>query len=88
MLDGEPPYMKETPLEAMYLISQKGKPASKTKDLSTDLRDFLDKCLDVNVDKRASADALLKHRFLNKAKDVSCLVPNIKATHQKKKGAI
>ena len=29
MLDGQPPYMNETPMKAMYIISKKGKPKPK-----------------------------------------------------------
>ena len=29
MLDGQPPYMNETPMKAMYIISKKGKPRPK-----------------------------------------------------------
>ena len=29
MLDGNPPYMDKTPMQAMYIISKKGKPRPK-----------------------------------------------------------
>nr|XP_053634853.1 serine/threonine-protein kinase PAK 1-like [Cherax quadricarinatus] len=61
MLDGEPPYMKEDPVRALYLITTNGKPEIKQRErLSLFFKDFLDKCLEVDVVKRPSATQLLK----------------------------
>ena len=35
MLDGQPPYMNETPMKAMYIISKKGKPRPKVRTYET-----------------------------------------------------
>ncbi|XP_017490210.1 PREDICTED: serine/threonine-protein kinase PAK 1-like [Rhagoletis zephyria] len=79
MIEGEPPYINETPLKALYLIASNGKPEVKNKTgISAELADFLDKCLMIDVETRSSAEELLTHEFLNKAEDLSTIVPLIK----------
>ncbi|CDW54820.1 serine:threonine protein kinase PAK 1 [Trichuris trichiura] len=85
MLDGEPPYLNEAPLKALYLIAQNGKPEIKQQQsLSMLFSDFLDRCLCVDVDERATAAELLQHPFLQCAAPLSRLVPYIKAVKQLK----
>ena len=80
MIEGEPPYLNETPLRALYLIATNGKPEVKEKEkLSHDLLDFLDRCLEVDINKRATATELLKHPFVRKAEDLKSLEQNIRA---------
>ena len=80
MIDGEPPYLNESPLRALYLIASNGKPQVKeVAKLSSDLKSFLDQSLEVDVDRRASASELLSHSLLSKASDLSSLRDNILA---------
>jgi p21-activated kinase 1 len=83
MLEGEPPYLNEAPLRALYLIAANGCPKIKNiEKLSESFRDFIKCCLDVEVDKRATANELLKHPFLEKCSDLSTLTPLIKESRR------
>ncbi|ODM96137.1 Serine/threonine-protein kinase PAK 2 [Orchesella cincta] len=79
MIAGEPPYMREDPIRALYLIATNGKPEIPEWDkLSPDFQHFIDRCLEVSVEKRFSAAGLLSHPFLlNLAGDTRSLVPLI-----------
>ncbi|CAL8136516.1 unnamed protein product [Orchesella dallaii] len=79
MIAGDPPYMREDPIRALYLIATNGKPEIPEWDkLSPEFQQFIDGCLEVNVEARFSAEELLRHPFLMKAGDTRCLIPLIK----------
>ncbi|CAB4253552.1 similar to Saccharomyces cerevisiae YOL113W SKM1 Member of the PAK family of serine/threonine protein kinases with similarity to Ste20p and Cla4p [Maudiozyma barnettii] len=68
MLEGEPPYLNEDPLKALYLIATNGTPKLKYPEtLSLDIKRFLSVCLCVDVRYRASTEELLHHNFFNMA---------------------
>lgn len=61
MIEGEPPYLTESPLRALWLIATNGTPQIKNQhELSPLFRDFLYFALKVDPEKRASAHDLLR----------------------------
>ncbi|KAM9443431.1 serine/threonine-protein kinase PAK 1 isoform 2-T7 [Salvelinus alpinus] len=83
MVEGEPPYLNENPLRALYLIATNGTPELQNPEkLSSVFRDFLNCCLEMDVEKRGSANDLLQHQFLKVAKPLSSLTPLIQAAKE------
>ncbi|RKP32995.1 Pkinase-domain-containing protein [Metschnikowia bicuspidata] len=77
MIEGEPPYLNEEPLKALFLIATNGTPKLKKPELlSNSIKKFLLICLCVDVRFRASTDELLQHSFIQyKSGDRSELAP-------------
>lgn len=81
MIDGEPPYMDQDPIKALYLIATLGSPEIKNpQELSPQLRDFLNVCLKLKPEERATAIDLLEHEFLRGSlasnDEIKKLLPN------------
>lgn len=76
MIEGEPPYLNEEPLKALYLIATNGTPKLKRPEsLLNCIKKFLSICLCVDVRYRASTDELLVHEFVHHTSDISELAP-------------
>lgn len=76
MVDGEPPFFNEPPLQAMRRI--RDMPAPKLKNgnrVSPRLQGFLERMLVRDPMQRATAAELLNHQFLRGADKPSCLIP-------------
>jgi len=67
MLEGQPPYMQFPPLRALFLITTKGIPPLKQpENWSPELRDFLSRSIEKDVDLRPDASQLVQHPFLSR----------------------
>lgn len=86
MIEGEPPYLNETPLRALYLIATNGTPKLKEpENLSSSLKKFLDWCLCVEPEERASATELLHDEYITEIAEAnSSLAPLVKLARLKK----
>uniref|UniRef100_A0A8C7MYK7 non-specific serine/threonine protein kinase n=1 Tax=Oncorhynchus kisutch TaxID=8019 RepID=A0A8C7MYK7_ONCKI len=76
MIDGEPPYFNEPPLQAMRRIRDNLPPRLKeSHKVSSVLRAFLGLMLVREPSQRATAQELLQHPFLKLSGPPSCIVP-------------
>lgn len=83
MVEGEPPYLNENPLRALYLIATNGTPKiNKPESLSPTFRAYLSACLEVDAEKRPDAAKLLQHQFFKLAEPLRTLAPLIKASRE------
>ncbi|KAJ3345736.1 Protein kinase [Entophlyctis luteolus] len=83
-IEGEPPYLDEDPLKALYLIATNGTPTLKHPDsVSAVFKSFLGDCLEVDVAKRATSESLLKHKFLEIAASESSLAQLVRKVVKK-----
>ncbi|KAI9464831.1 STE/STE20/PAKA protein kinase [Russula earlei] len=83
MIEGEPPYLNQNPLKALYLIATNGTPTiANPENLSSMFRDYLAKTLEVDAEKRPDATQLLQHPFFTIAEPLRTLAPLIKAARE------
>ncbi|XP_036258258.1 serine/threonine-protein kinase PAK 3-like [Molothrus ater] len=74
MLEGEPPYFKESPIQAQRLIARNRYPPLRMPSkMSILFHAFLHSCLDTNPSMRWTARELLQHPFLRTAMSLSVL---------------
>ncbi|KZT27905.1 Pkinase-domain-containing protein [Neolentinus lepideus HHB14362 ss-1] len=80
MIEGEPPYLNQNPLKALYLIATNGTPQiANPEALSPVFKDYLAKTLEVDAEKRPDATQLLQHSFFKLSEPLRTLAPLIKA---------
>jgi serine/threonine protein kinase len=73
MIEGEPPYLNQNPLKALYLIATNGTPTIGNPEALSDLfKDYLAKALEVDAEKRPDAGALLKVSLVTRS---TCILP-------------
>ncbi|KAM3460440.1 hypothetical protein MY5147_004733 [Beauveria neobassiana] len=85
MIEGEPPYLTESPLRALWLIATNGTPHIKNEsNLSDVFRDFLYFALKVDPEKRASAHDLLRHDFMKLCVDLGQLSPLVQSAREQR----
>ncbi|XP_072752145.1 serine/threonine-protein kinase PAK mbt isoform X1 [Anoplolepis gracilipes] len=76
MIDGEPPFFNEPPLQAMRRIRDMPPPKLKNfHKVSPRLQGFLERMLVRDPAQRATAAELLQHPFLRQAQSPSILIP-------------
>ncbi|KAF9240714.1 STE/STE20/PAKA protein kinase [Melanogaster broomeanus] len=83
MIEGEPPYLNQNPLKALYLIATNGTPTIASPDaLSAVFKDYLAKTLEVDAEQRPTASQLLEHPFFKLCEPLRTLSPLIKAARE------
>jgi len=79
MVDGEPPFFNEPPLQAMRRVRDMPPPRLKNvQRVSPRLQGFVEKMLVRDPSSRATAFDLLQHPFVRQASQYDCLVPLIR----------
>ncbi|XP_021823576.1 mitogen-activated protein kinase kinase kinase 1-like [Prunus avium] len=79
MLTRQPPYSHLEGMQALFQIGR-GEPPPVPDSLSTDARDFIFKCLQVNPNKRPTAAQLLNHPFVKRPPQTSSVPASPRAT--------
>ena len=76
MVEGDPPYMDQSTIRALYLIASKGRPPLKYPErMSTEYIDFVEQCTHKEPELRPTCSALLRHPFILKSQHAN--VPDL-----------
>ncbi|GAB7351098.1 hypothetical protein MBLNU459_g1564t1 [Dothideomycetes sp. NU459] len=70
---GEPPHSQVHPMKVLFLIPKEKPPRLEGGSWSREFRDFVAQCLNKDPEKRPTAKALLKHRFITRSGKVDSL---------------
>ena len=61
MVEGEPPYLNENPLRALYLIATNGSPSVRhIEEQTPEFKEFLECCLKVDAEERPTSEEALE----------------------------
>ncbi|KAG9060897.1 p21 protein (Cdc42 Rac)-activated kinase [Linnemannia hyalina] len=83
MIEGEPPYLHEPPLRAMFLIASGALPAIKHQGLASKrCQSFVEVCTSGEGEDRPSASELLSHPFLGLACDTPIMAQLLTRTYE------
>jgi len=83
MIEGEPPYMEESMLRALFLIASKGRPEfKKPEKMSSEFRNFIEVCTKMDPEDRPTSSELLRHPFLSKACSLSHLTTYVEIARE------
>jgi len=70
---GEPPHSNVHPMKVLFLIPKEKPPRLEGANWSKDFKEFVAACLNKEADRRPTAKALLKHRFIQRAGKIETL---------------
>jgi p21-activated kinase 1 len=83
MIEGQPPYLSQNPLKALFLVATNGTPTiANPENLTSTLRDYLAKTLEVDAENRPDAIQLLQHPFFEMAEPLHSLIPLIRVARE------
>jgi len=72
MATGKPPFAGQPHLKVMQLITE-GKPPTLPGEFSKSMKDFMKWCLTKDPAKRPPVQAMMKHKFIKKAKPLKSM---------------
>lgn len=70
---GEPPHSQVHPMKVLFLIPKERPPRLEGPQWTKEFKDFVAACLNKDADRRPTAKALLRHKFIQRAGKVETL---------------